>query len=162
MCGFVAGLVCYNSSNEGSQYGAYFYLRGDIGIDLTPQQLMFANNYLTNNGNGTQAAIDAGYAAANAKVQASRLLTNVNVRKYIDDRRKAKTIDLRELFAEGAIDAYNVILQIMTDPDTNKRDRLAAARDLLDRAGYKPTDRVIADVNNDGTLTIVFDQGLSN
>jgi hypothetical protein len=50
----------------------------------------------------------------------------------------------------------------MTDPDTNKRDRLAAARDLLDRAGYKPTDRVIADVNNDGTLTIVFDNGLSN
>ncbi len=131
-------------------------------IDLTPQQLLFCNNYLNNNANGTKAAIDAGYAASGAATQATRLLKNDNVRKYIEDRRKAKTIDLRELFAEGAIDAYNVILQIMTDPDTNKRDRLAAARDLLDRAGYKPTDRVIADVNNDGTLTIVFDNGLSN
>jgi phage terminase small subunit len=131
-------------------------------IDLTPQQLLFCNNYLNNNANGTKAAIDAGYAASGAATQATRLLKNDNVRKYIEDRRKAKTIDLRELFAEGAIDAYNVILQIMTDPDTNKRDRLAAARDLLDRAGYKPTDRVVADVNNDGTLTIVFDNGLSN
>lgn len=139
-----------------------FLFRGDIVIDLTPQQLLFCNNYLNNNANGTKAAIDAGYAASGAATQATRLLKNDNVRKYIDDRRKAKTIDLRELFAEGAIDAYNVILQIMTDPDTNKRDRLAAARDLLDRAGYKPTDRVVADVNNGGTLTIVFDQGLSN
>lgn len=40
------------------------------------------------------------------------------------------------------------------------KDRLVAARDLLDRAGYKPTDKVVADVNTEGTLNIVFDSGM--
>lgn len=129
--------------------------------ELTPKQLLFANAYLKH-GNATQAAIEAGYSAKTAKVIASNNLTKVNVRRYIEDHKANLHTDLRELFIKDAINAYRVIAEIMTDPDTNKRDRLAAARDLLDRAGYKPTDRVVADVNSDGTLTIVFDQGLSN
>ena len=60
--------------------------------------------------------------------------------------------DLREIFVNDAVKAYNVLLEIMTKPDAMDKDRLVAARDLLDRAGYKPVDRLSADVN--GTVTL--------
>jgi hypothetical protein len=34
----------------------------------------------------------------------------------------------------------------MNDPGAPPKDRLVAARDLLDRAGYKPVEKVAADV----------------
>jgi hypothetical protein len=51
------------------------------------------------------------------------------------------------MFAEDAVKAYNVLKEIMEKPDAMDKDRLVAARDLLDRAGYKPVDKVAADVN---------------
>ena len=53
---------------------------------LTPKQLMFCEHYLINNGNGTQAAISAGYSERTAEAAASRLLTNVKVRAYLDSK----------------------------------------------------------------------------
>lgn len=50
---------------------------------MSTKQLMFCTEYLKD-GNGTQAAIRAGYAENSAKEQASRLLTKDNVRNYID------------------------------------------------------------------------------
>lgn len=45
---------------------------------LTPKQQRFVEEYLVDL-NATQAAIRAGYSARTAAVQASRLLTNVNI-----------------------------------------------------------------------------------
>ena len=45
---------------------------------LTARQLKFTREYAVD-GNGTQAAIRAGYAPKSARIEASRLLTNVNV-----------------------------------------------------------------------------------
>lgn len=50
---------------------------------LTAKQQRFANEYLIDL-NATQAAIRAGYSAATADQQGSRLLANVKVRAYID------------------------------------------------------------------------------
>lgn len=57
-------------------------------MKLTEQQKIFADEYLISM-NGTQAAIFAGYSSNGAKTQASRLLTNVNVKSYIEKRLKA-------------------------------------------------------------------------
>lgn len=46
--------------------------------ELTPRQRKFVDAYLIN-GNGAQAAIQAGYSRGSAKVTASRLLTDANV-----------------------------------------------------------------------------------
>ena len=52
---------------------------------LTPRQQRFCDEYLIDL-NATQAAIRAGYSEKTATVQGSRLLTNVNVKSYIDER----------------------------------------------------------------------------
>lgn len=56
---------------------------------ITDQQQAFADEYIINPSNATQAAIKAGYAPVGARRQASRLLTtNVHIQKYLEQRRK--------------------------------------------------------------------------
>lgn len=52
---------------------------------ITLQQKLFAYAYFNNNGNGSKAAIEAGYSRKTATEQASRLLTNVKVTNLIDN-----------------------------------------------------------------------------
>lgn len=47
---------------------------------MTAKQLAFCQEYVVDK-NGTQAAIRAGYSDKTANEQASRLLTNVNIKK---------------------------------------------------------------------------------
>lgn len=54
-------------------------------MKLTDKQKRFADEYLIDL-NATQAAIRAGYSPATAEQQGSRLLSNVKVRAYIDER----------------------------------------------------------------------------
>lgn len=51
---------------------------------LTLKQDAFVKAYLLNGGNATQAAIDAGYKADNAKQIGSENLTKLDIRKAID------------------------------------------------------------------------------
>lgn len=127
--------------------------------DLSPKQLIFVQEYIRS-GNGKQAAIAAGYSERSAESQASRMLRNDKVKQYLDKKEAKLDKDLREMFVEDAVKAYGVLMEIMQDPTVPPKDRLSAAKDLLDRAGYKPTDKVIADVNTEGTLTVVFDPGM--
>lgn len=48
---------------------------------------LFAEAYLSNNGNATQAALDAGFSPKTAACQGSRLLKNVKIKQYLDSRR---------------------------------------------------------------------------
>ena len=60
---------------------------------MNAKQLQFVREYLVDM-NGTQAAIRAGYSKVGARVQANRLLTNVDVRAAIAkmaDKRAKKT-----------------------------------------------------------------------
>lgn len=52
---------------------------------LTEKQQRFAEEYLIDL-NATQAAIRAGYSSRTANEQGSRLLANVSIRAYIDER----------------------------------------------------------------------------
>jgi len=52
---------------------------------LTDKQKRFANEYLIDL-NAAQAAIRTGYSENSAKEQGARLLTNDNIKKYIDKR----------------------------------------------------------------------------
>ena len=51
---------------------------------LTQKQYDFVLNYIKNGFNGYQAAIDAGYTHSSAKVQASQMLSNPQVKQRID------------------------------------------------------------------------------
>ena len=70
---------------------------------LTARQLKFTREYAVD-GNGTQAAIRAGYAPKSARIEASRLLTNVNVgnavAKFQEKHRLKTEITIESLAAE--------------------------------------------------------------
>ncbi|TQR97321.1 terminase small subunit [Paenibacillus ottowii] len=128
--------------------------------DLSPKQLVFVQEYLRHN-NITAAAKAAGYSEKSAHVQGSRMLKNDKVKQYLNKNEQNLNRDLREMFVADAVKAYEVMKEIMNDPAAQHKDRLSAAKDLLDRAGYKATDKIVADVNSEGTVTVVFDAGMS-
>lgn len=55
---------------------------------FTPKQARFVQEYLVD-GNGTRAAVAAGYGVAGARVTACRLLTKPNVQKALEARQNA-------------------------------------------------------------------------
>jgi phage terminase small subunit len=59
---------------------------------LNPRQQAFADEYIIT-GNATQSAIKAGYSEKTAEQQASRLLRNVKVQDYIEERMKLLSKD---------------------------------------------------------------------
>lgn len=127
--------------------------------DLRPQMMLFVTEYLQNGNNATQAAIAAGYSEKTASSQGSRLLKSVEVQQYLNKTEQNLNKDLRMMFAEDAVKAYNVMMEIMQSPNAMDKDRLVAARDLLDRAGYKPVDKVQADMNAEISFKVSLPEG---
>jgi phage terminase small subunit len=110
--------------------------------------MIFVTEYLKNGNNATQAAIAAGYSEKTAYSQGSRLLKSVEVQQYLNKTEQNLNRDLRQIFAEDAVEAYKVLKEIMLKPDAMDKDRIAAAKDILDRGGYKPVEQVVADVRS--------------
>lgn len=107
----------------------------------TRQQKEFVDNYLKNRKkNQTQAAVDAGYSPKSASSQAYQLLQNPIVLEYLEKREKQLEKELKREFFFDAIDARRVLSEILNNPESKDADRANAAKDLLDRAGYKAVD----------------------
>lgn len=107
----------------------------------TRQQKLFVDNYLKlRKKNQTQAAVDAGYSSKSASSQAYQLLQNPIVLEYLEKREKQLEKELKREFFFDAIDARQVLSEIMNNPEAKDADRASAAKDLLDRAGYKAVD----------------------
>lgn len=121
--------------------------------ELRPQIMVFVTEYIKNGNNATHAAIAAGYSEKTASSQGSRLLKSVEVQQFLNTTQQNLNRDLRTMFTEDAVRAYRVLTEIMEDPMAQHKDRLVAARDLLDRAGYKPIDRISADLQVGVTIT---------
>ncbi|MET1928429.1 MULTISPECIES: terminase small subunit [Enterococcus] len=116
----------------------------------TEQQKLFIDNYLKNRKkNQTKAAIEAGYSKKTAHVQANQLLKNPLVLEYLEKREKQLEKELKREFFFDAIDARKVLSDIINNPESKDADRINAAKDLLDRAGYKAVDvhEIQANVN---------------
>lgn len=57
-------------------------------MKLTIKQQKFADEYIINGGNATQAAIKAGYSEKYANTNANKLLQNTTIQSYIEERVK--------------------------------------------------------------------------
>ena len=90
------------SSNEGG---------GHIG--LNQRQKLFASEYIKL-GNGTQAAINAGYSERTASSQSERLLRNVEIKRFIQ-------AEVEKMHDENIMDAKEA-LSILSDIARGKRD----------------------------------------
>ena len=70
-------------------------------MPLSLKRIRFVQEYLVDQ-NGSAAAVRAGYGPRSAKVTASRLLTNANVRAAIDAR-QAELADELRLSRDGVV-----------------------------------------------------------
>ena len=118
---------------------------------LTDQRKEFVNEHIRlRKKNATQAAINVGYSPKSASSQASQILKDSEVQEYLKRRENEMAQELRQEFIFDALEARNVMYEILTNPEAEDRDRIAVAKDFLDRAGFKPTDEVklSGEVNN--------------
>ena len=110
--------------------------------NLNDQHIAFCEHYVASL-NATQAAIDAGYSEKTARQQGSRLLTNVNIKAYIDA--------LLQEMENHRIAKAEEVLQFLTasmrgeikdsfDLDPSLQDRMKAA-ELLGRRYKLFTDK---------------------
>ena len=122
-------------------------------MTLNPRQTKFAQEYWAT-GNGTQSAIKAGYSEKTAYSQANQLLKNVEIQKKIKELEEESRALLQQQFSRDAIEARKIMFNIMQDDDAPENVRLSAAKDFLDRAGYKPTDDMNIHSTGDMGITV--------
>jgi phage terminase small subunit len=121
----------------------------------TRQQKLFIDEYLKlRKKNATQAAINAGYSKKSASSLAYQLLQNPSVLEYLEIKEKLLDKELKQEFFFDAVEARKVLSEIVSNEDSKDADRINAAKDLLDRAGYKAVDvhevQAIVNTNADG------------
>lgn len=125
----------------------YFVKKGGGKLaKLSTKQKDFADEYIIC-GNATQAAIEAGYSVNYAKSQSHKLLVNVGVKSYIDERLKeiesAKTATQQEVLEyltsvmrgehkEQTLIGRGQGFQEITNISVSAKDRLKAA-DILNK-----------------------------
>lgn len=122
--------------------------------DLTEKQRKFAEFYLELN-NGTKAAIAAGYEENSAHVAASRLLKNDKVVDYLESAREARKKAINDKLAKYAEDAVILLYDLARTSDSDSV-RLQAVKDIMDRAGYKPTEKVENKNEHSGKIEFSF------
>ena len=109
-------------------------------MTLNERQKKFAEEYWVS-GNGTQSAIKAGYSQKTAYSQAHSLLKKPEIQEYIKMKREEAEAALRQQFSRDAIEARKIMFKLMADDDAPEAVRLSAAKDFLDRAGFKPVEK---------------------
>ena len=104
----------------------------------TEKQEAFIESYCQP-GNATKAALQAGYSEAGAKQQGHVL--KKKIAKEIEQR-------IKKMVQDSVPAALNQI-SILAQTATSEQVRLNASKDILDRAGLKPADRVEQKISHD-------------
>lgn len=120
---------------------------------LTPKQKNFADEYCAEQ-NATKAAIRAGYSKDTAEQQGSRLLRNVKVRQYIDEKleRLSRKTDIT---AEWVINELKKNHQLAQQ--NNEINASNKALELLGKHLQLFTDKMQLQGNLDVAVTILDD-----
>lgn len=120
---------------------------------LTEQRKRFIEEYIKLNcKNATLAAKNAGYSPNTAHSQASNIMKDNETRQYLEERKEQIRHELQESFVFEAKEAFNVMSRIMRDAAAKDSDRINAAKDFLDRAGFKPKEKVEVSKPIDDTI----------
>ena len=118
-------------------------------VAMNARQKRFCDEYLIDC-NATQAAIRAGYSPKTAKVTGAKMLTNANLKAYIDEQleriHNEKTADAQEVLeyltavmrgqhTEQTLQLIGEGVQTITDINVSARERLKAAELIGKRYG---------------------------
>lgn len=110
---------------------------------LTDQRKLFVEEHLKLRcKNATQAAINAGYSPKSAQSQASQILKDTNVLEYLEQRKSEILQELQQEFFFDALEARKVMYEILTNSDAFDKDKITIAKDFLDRAGFKASEKI--------------------
>ena len=128
---------------------------------LTKGMRRFVTAYIANGyENATKAAIEAGYSPKTAHVKGSQLLADEAVKSALAKAQASREQAIRQRMRARADRAINLLQAIIDDETAAPRDRINAANSLLDRCGYKATERIEASVGGGGAPIKVELQGL--
>lgn len=118
-------------------------------VAMNARQKRFCDEYLIDC-NATQAAIRAGYSSKTAKVTGAKMLTNANLKAYIDEQleriHNEKTADAQEVLeyltavmrgqhTEQTLQLIGDGVQKIADIDVSAKERLKAAELIGKRYG---------------------------
>jgi phage terminase small subunit len=114
---------------------------------LTPKQRALVEAYVANGGNLTKAAEEAGYAEGNSgRVTAWKAMKTSHVQQYLMQQ-TAEVFSMHAAMAVGKVAG-------LAKGAKSEYVQLEAAKDLLDRAGFKPIDRSQIQVAGDIKVSI--------
>jgi phage terminase small subunit len=117
---------------------------------LTTRQRALVEAYVANGGNLTKAAEEAGYAQGNSgRVTAWKAMKTAHVQQYLMQQ-TAQAFSTHAAMAVGKVAS-------LAKAAKSEYVQLEAAKDILDRAGFKPIDR--AQVQVAGDIRVSIDLG---
>lgn len=124
---------------------------------LTEKQEKFVEHYLQTL-NVTQSALAAGYSPNGASQTGYKILRLPHIAEEVDKRKAELRDEMRDRFLGYAEQAIKTLYNVINDPESANRDKIAAARDILDRAGFKPVEKVEGrqEIVGEGGFTIAF------
>jgi phage terminase small subunit len=105
--------------------------------------------------NGTRAAIESGYAQDSAHVQASRLLKNDKVKDYIEELQRERRERVLLKMSGMSEKALENLFYLAINAES-EQVKLQANKDLLDRTGFKPTDKIENKTDMNGKIEFAF------
>jgi phage terminase small subunit len=123
-------------------------------VDLTDKQKKFVEAYFQLS-KGTEAAVTAGYAVGSAHVEASRLLKNDKIRNYLEELQKERRELVQNRLAGMAVKAAEMMFELAMNAES-ENVRVNALKDILDRAGYKATEKVEQKNEMSGKIEFAF------
>jgi hypothetical protein len=106
---------------------------------LSDKQVRFIEEYLID-GNGTQAAIRAGYSEKTANEQAARMLAKVNIQYELKKRQEELSLKLTKTRDDIIDDLINVINTFLLD-GRNTPNALKAIEILNKMTGWNSPDK---------------------
>lgn len=122
--------------------------------ELNERQQQFVINYV-DSGHGTNSAISAGYSKTSAYSTASDLLRNPKIAAAIEGEREARKKAIQNKLAKYAEDAVILLYDLAKSSDSDSV-RMQAIKDILDRAGHKPVDKVENKNEHSGKIEFSF------
>lgn len=119
---------------------------------ITPKQQAFIQHYMANGGNGTQAAISAGYAEKSARVTASELLKMPKVQKRLQGEKEEQKERL-------ALDADWIVSKLMHEALNAESDatRVRSLELLGKHVGIFAPEKKELSVNQGGDFLAMLD-----
>lgn len=104
--------------------------------ELTDKQRVFVHEYLKD-WNATRAAAAAGYSEATSRQQGSRLLSNVVIKKYIQEAQE----DIQKVAGVSALGNISELQKMLRNPDTSERDKIKIIEVINKMLGYNAPDK---------------------